>query len=89
MSELHWQLLVSAWDVLSARLITDRLAGEGIQTRVVTDAAAVMGQAAPCRIFVDSTQVPRARRLLAEEPLTESELTFLATGELPGDPTRG
>jgi hypothetical protein len=56
------------------------LANEGITTRVVTDAA-VMGQAAPCRIFVDASQAYRARRLMAQEPLTESELAFLATGE--------
>jgi hypothetical protein len=81
MSDNRWRLLVCLSDVPSARILTDQLAGEGINTRVVTDAA-VMGQAAPCRIFVDATQTYRARRLLSEEQLTESELIFLATGEL-------
>jgi hypothetical protein len=82
MSDTKWQLLVCASDVPSARLLTDILAREGIATRVVTDAA-VMGQAAPCRIFVDPTAAFRARCLMSQEPLTESELTLLATGELP------
>lgn len=84
MSETTWQLLVCASDVPSARLLTDMLANEGITTRVVTDAV-VMGQAAPCRIFVDASHAYRARCLMAQEPLTESELTFLATGELKGE----
>lgn len=79
-SDTRWRFLVCLSDVPSARILTDQLAGEGISTRVVTDAA-VMGQAAPCRIFVDATQQYRAQRLLSQEQLTESELTFLATGE--------
>jgi hypothetical protein len=82
MTHTRWRLLVCLSDVPSARILTDRLAAEGINPRVVTDAA-VMGQAAPCRIFVDATEMYRARRLLTEEQLTESELTYLATGELP------
>ncbi len=84
MSDTSWQLLVCASDVPSARLLTDMLANEGIATRVVTDAA-VMGQAAPCRIFVDASEAYRARRLIAQEPLTESELTVLAMGETKGE----
>jgi hypothetical protein len=84
MSDNRWRLLVCLSDVPSARILTDQLAAERISTRVVTDAA-VMGQAAPCRIFVDATQLFRARSLLSQEQLTESELIFLATGELTGD----
>lgn len=81
---MQWKLLTCLWDVPSARVLTDMLASEGITTRVVTDAV-VMGQAAPCRIFVDAAQAHRARQLLSREPLSEPELTFLATGELPGE----
>jgi Putative prokaryotic signal transducing protein len=84
MSETKWKLLTCLSDVPSARVLTDVLAGEGIATRVVNDAA-VMGQAAPCRIFVDAAQARRARRLLSQEQLTEPELIFLATGELTGE----
>jgi hypothetical protein len=84
MSNSRWRLLVCLSDVPSARILTDQLVAEGINPRVVTDAA-VMGQAAPCRIFVDATEMYRARRLLTEEQLTESELIFLATGEQPAD----
>jgi hypothetical protein len=84
MSESRWKLLTCLSDVPSARILTDLLAAEGITTRVVTDAA-VMGQAAPCRIFVDAAQAHRAMRLMAEEQLSDPELTFLATGELSGE----
>ena len=84
MSETKWKLLTCLSDVPSARILTDVLAGEGITTRVVNDAA-VMGQAAPCRIFVDSAQVHRAKRLMSEGQLTEPELIFLATGERTGE----
>jgi hypothetical protein len=84
MSETKWKLLTCLSDVPSARILTDVLAAEGITTRVVTDAA-VMGQAAPCRIFVDAAQAHRARLLLSQERLTEPELIFLATGELTGE----
>lgn len=84
MSNSRWRLLVCLSDVPSARILTDQLVAEGINPRVVTDAA-VMGQAAPCRIFVDATEMYRARRLLTEEQLTESELIFLATGEQIAD----
>jgi hypothetical protein len=81
MSTTQWKLLTCLSDVPSARIFTDVLAGEGITTRVVTDAA-VMGEASPCRIFVDSAQAHRARQIMAQEQLTETELIFLATGEL-------
>ena len=84
MSETKWKLLTCLSDVPSARILTDVLAGEGITTRVVNDAA-VMGQAAPCRIFVDSAQVHRAQRLMSEGQLSEPELIFLATGERTGE----
>jgi hypothetical protein len=84
MAEMQWKLLTCLWDVPSTRVLADVLASEGITTRIVTDAA-VMGEAAPCRIFVDAAQAHRARRLLSQEQLSEPELTFLATGELPDD----
>jgi hypothetical protein len=84
MSETQWQLLTCLSDVPSARILADVLEGEGIAIRTVTDAA-VMGQAAPCRIFVQSSQAHRARAVMAREPLSDTELTFLATGELAGE----
>src|SRR5689334_17889815 len=84
MSDTRWRLLVCLSDVPSARILTDQLLAVGINPRVVTDAA-VMGQAAPCRIFVDATEMYRAQRLLSQEQLTESELTRLALGEQTTD----
>ena len=84
MADMQWKLLTCLWDVPSARVLTDVLASEGITTRVVTDAV-VMGEAAPCRIFVDVAQAHRARQFLSQGQLSEPELTFLATGEESGE----
>jgi hypothetical protein len=50
--------------------------------RVDTDAG-VLGQAAPCRIYVDATQLRQARWALSQRKFSDDELTYLATGELP------
>jgi hypothetical protein len=50
-----------------------------------------MGQAAPCRVFVAEGQVHRARWILSQRTLSDSELTFLATGEMTeeeGEPNK-
>ena len=52
--------------------------------RIDTDAS-VLGQAAPCRIYVDATQVRQARWALSQRSFSDAELTFLSTGESPAD----
>ena len=79
MSEEKWELLVCLSDVPSAGILLEILGAEGITARLITDAA-VMGQAAPCRIFIAASQLHRARWILAQRELTEEELTLLATG---------
>jgi hypothetical protein len=86
--ETKWELLTCLSDVPSARILSDVLASERVVTRLVTDAA-VMGQAAPCRIFVQSSQLHRARWVMSHDRLTEGELIFLATGELPAQELPG
>lgn len=78
-----WQLLITLSDVPSAHAFADLLAGEGIGVRVDSDAS-VLGQAAPCRIYVDSSQLRLARWALSQRSFSDAELTFLSTGELPG-----
>jgi hypothetical protein len=43
----------------------------------------VLGQAAPCRIYVEATQLRQARWALSQRNFSDDELTYLATGELP------
>ncbi|HEX2791219.1 MAG TPA: hypothetical protein VHN17_12375 [Steroidobacteraceae bacterium] len=77
-----WQLLITLSDVPSAQAFAAVLAADGIDLRVDTDAS-VLGQAAPCRIYVDATQVRQARWALSQRSFSDDELTYLATGELP------
>jgi hypothetical protein len=77
-----WQLLITLSDVPSAQAFAAVLSAEGIGVRVDT-AASVLGQAAPCRIYVDTTQLRQARWALSQRSFSDDELTYLATGELP------
>ena len=79
-----WQLLITISDVPSAHAFADVLAAEGIEARVDSDAS-VLGQAAPCRIYVDARQVRQARWALSQRSFSDAELTFLSTGESSAD----
>jgi hypothetical protein len=79
-----WQLLLTISDVPSAHAYADVLAADGIDVRVDSDAS-VLGQAAPCRIYVDASQIRQARWALSQRSLSDEELTFLSTGELPAE----
>jgi hypothetical protein len=82
-----WKLLITLSDVPSAQAFSAVLAAEGIGVRVDT-VASVLGQAAPCRIYVDATQLRQARWALAQRSFSDDELTYLATGELPAQGSR-
>jgi hypothetical protein len=79
-----WQLLLTISDVPSAHAFADVLAADGIDVRVDSDAS-VLGQAAPCRIYVNASQIRQARWALSQRSLSDEELTFLSTGELPAE----
>jgi hypothetical protein len=77
----QWRLLACLSDVPSAAVLAEILSSEEVAVRIITEAA-LMGQAAPCRVFVAAGQVHRARWILSQRALSEAELTYLATGEL-------
>jgi hypothetical protein len=78
-----WQLLITLSDVPSAQAFAAVLSAEGIGVRVDTDAG-VLGQAAPCRIYVDASHIRQARWALSQRSFSDEELTLLSTGELTG-----
>jgi hypothetical protein len=51
---------------------------------VMSDAG-VLGQAAPSRIYVEATQLGRARYSLSQRQFTDEELGLLASGALPAE----
>jgi hypothetical protein len=86
MSEPAWQLLVTVFDTVSAQLMTDRLNGEGVPTRLRTDDP-IFGVARSCQILVPTELLHRARRVLSAESFTDNELSWLSTGKLGTDRT--
>ncbi|MEJ0038702.1 MAG: hypothetical protein WDO68_21945 [Gammaproteobacteria bacterium] len=86
MSESTWQLLVTVFDTVSAQLISDRLNGEGVPTQVLSESA-IFGAARSCQVLVPTQLLGRARKVLSSEQLSDSELSYLATGKLGTDRT--
>jgi hypothetical protein len=81
MAESGWRLLTTLPDQPSAVSLAEVLEAEGIAVRVSSDP--VLGQAAPARLYVDATQLQRARHSLAQRHFTDEELAQLSSGELP------
>jgi hypothetical protein len=81
---VQWQLLTTLSDVPSATVLANALSADLIGVRVVSDAN-VLGQAAPCRIYVDKAHLHRARWAMAQRRFSDEELTWLSTGETPAD----
>jgi hypothetical protein len=79
-----WQLLITISDVPSAHAFAAVLAADGIDVRVDTDAS-VLGQAAPCRIYVEAAQMRQAKWALSQRSFSDAELTFMSIGELPAE----
>jgi hypothetical protein len=78
---VHWQLLTTLSDVPSALVLAHALETDRVGVRVVSDAT-VLGQATPCRIYIDAAHIHRARWSLAQRDFSEEELTGLSTGEI-------
>jgi hypothetical protein len=78
-----WQLLITLSDMPSGQAFADVLAADGVAVRI-DSVASVLGQAAPCRIYVDSSQIRQARWALSQRSFSDEELTLLSTGEFPG-----
>jgi hypothetical protein len=79
---ISWKLLTTLSDVPSALVFAQALQSDRVGVRLVSDAN-VLGQAAPCRIYVDSTQLHRARWAMAQRRFSDEELTWLSIGEFP------
>ena len=82
MSETEWRLLSTLPDLPSAQSLAEVLSAEGMPARVMSDAG-VLGQAAPSRIYVDATELHRARLFMSQHQFTDEELALLSRGEPP------
>jgi hypothetical protein len=79
----RWQPVISVLDAGVAHSIADLLEAEMIRVRVTRDSMTT--EAVPSlTVLVPVEQLEVARNLFAQSQFTDSELTFLATGELSG-----
>jgi hypothetical protein len=79
-----WAVAAAFSDVSSAHVIIALLEADGLPTQLILGNP-LLGPAQYCEILVPAFLLHRARWILAPSPLSEAELTFLATGELDGN----
>jgi hypothetical protein len=84
MPPAEWRLLTTLPDLPSAQSLAEVLTAEGIAVRVSSDAG-VLGQAAPSRLYVEGTQLHRARLSLSQRQFSDEELARLSSGEFQAD----
>jgi hypothetical protein len=87
MPDAGWQSLLMVMDTISAQALAGRLNAEGVPTRVEMDTP-LLGVARSCEILVPGELLHRAQWLLSSGQFSETELTYLATGELGSDRAR-
>jgi hypothetical protein len=84
MSQDDWAVLTTLPDAPFAQTLMDALIGYGVPARVESEPA-MLGEARNCHVLVDSTLLHRARWFLALGRVSDAELDFLATGDLPSE----
>jgi hypothetical protein len=85
MAAEEWRLLSTLADLPSAQVLADALRAAGFTVRVMSDAA-VLGLAAPTRLYVAGAEQQRARAYLAAREFTEEELAALSLAADPKAP---
>ena len=82
MPNTSWVSVAAYSDKISAEAILGLLSGAGLPAYIKSDEH-VPGLGSHFCVFVPPDRVRQAHRLLAQEPVSENELTELATGEKP------
>jgi hypothetical protein len=77
-----WVSVAAYSDKISAEAILWLLSGAGLPAYIKSDEH-VPGLGSHFCVFVPPDRVRQAHRLLKQEPVSENELTELATGEKP------
>jgi hypothetical protein len=79
----EWRRFALYPNPVAAHIVAERLRTDGVPAYVAT--MGTYPDADNAEIWVPRQLLHRARWVLAWAPPTDAELTFLATGELPGD----
>jgi hypothetical protein len=80
----EWELFASFPNHLAAHIMAELLENEGVPTMIEFRGVFTDTERA-CSAWVPKPLAHRVRWIMALEPPTESELVFLATGELPAE----
>ena len=82
---MAWEVVIDGLDRSRWSVLVDRalLQAEGVASWI-RPRKLVAGLEADFELSVAQSQAHRARWLLSERDFTDAELTYLATGELPG-----
>jgi hypothetical protein len=80
-----WSTIASFGDQISAQALSGLLKSESLPCMVISNAA-VPGLGTEFSVLVPTPQLRRARLIRDQNRVSDEELTYLATGELPGGP---
>ena len=81
-----WSTIASFGDQISAQALSGLLKSESLPCMVISNAA-VPGLGTEFSVLVPTPQLHRARLIRDQNRVSDEELTYLATGELPGGST--
>jgi hypothetical protein len=78
-----WSIVASFGDQISAQALSGLLESESMPCMVISNAA-IPGLGTEFSVLVPTPQLHRATLIREENRVSDAELTYLATGELPG-----
>jgi hypothetical protein len=80
-----WSVVASFGDQISAQALLGLLTSESMPSMVISNAA-VPGLGTEFSVLVPTPQLRKAQLIREQNRVSDEELTYLATGELPGGP---
>jgi hypothetical protein len=80
-----WSIVASFGDPISAQALSGLLQSESMPCMVISNAA-VPGLGTEFSVLVPTPELHRANLIREQNRVSDEELTYLATGELPGSP---
>jgi hypothetical protein len=86
MNATDWSILATFGDRISAQALVGLLDSERLACRLISNEP-IPGLGTEFAVLVPKGLLERATRIREEARVSEQELTFLATGELPGEKT--
>jgi hypothetical protein len=80
-----WSVVASFGDQISAQAVSGLLKSESVSCLVISNAA-VPGLGTEFSVLVPTPQLRKAQLIREQNRVSDEELNYLATGELPGGP---